>query len=51
MGIVAATLAAFWPTLSNDFIALGDDDAYVLSNPLIRTVDVGSVRQAFTTFH
>jgi tetratricopeptide (TPR) repeat protein len=48
--IPLAVLAAFWPTLSGDFITW-DDDANFLNNPHVRELSWRNLRWMLTTFH
>ncbi len=48
--LMALTIAAFWPTLSNGFVSY-DDDRYVTGNPHLQSgLSTQTIAWAFTTF-
>ena len=46
--IIILTCIAFFPSLKNNFISTWDDNVYVTENPIIRHLDLQSVKQIFT---
>lgn len=48
--LLAVTLYAFWPCLSNEFTNW-DDDIYVTRNELVREFSPGQVGRIFSSFH
>ncbi len=48
--LVVITSAAFLPSLKNGFVNW-DDGAYVIDNPLIKSLSWGSARKIFSSFH
>ena len=49
MIILAFTLIAFLPSLQNDFITSWDDDLFITENPMIRHLDLQSIKSIFIT--
>ncbi len=45
------TIAVFLPAVRNGYLMTWDDDVYVRSNEHIRSLDLGLVKWAFTTFY
>lgn len=46
--LILITLFAFYPSLDNDFVHAWDDNAFIISNPLIQRLDWPGIREMFT---